>query len=94
MDTPSKKVNTGRKKASKKPTPNSLAISEKGVSTAGEFASLMSTLMGDIIAERIDPLVANATIRAGTNLLKIVEMKYKYGGTEPNGTKRTLKLLD
>jgi hypothetical protein len=35
--------------------------------------------MSDLIAERITPQVGNAVCNAGGKLLKIVEMKHKYG---------------
>lgn len=59
--------------------PRSLAISEAGINTGTQFASLMSALMGDIIAGRVTPSVGNAACNAGGKLLKIVEMQYKYG---------------
>lgn len=66
--------------------PRSLAIAQAGVRTGVDFANLMSALMSDIIAGRIGPIQANATCNAGSKLLKVVEMQYKYGkpigGTE------------
>jgi hypothetical protein len=59
--------------------PRSLAIAERGVKTGGDFASLMSALMSDIIEGRVTPNIGNATCNAGGKLLKVVEMQYKYG---------------
>lgn len=42
---------------------------------------MMSTLIGDIAARRIEPMEANAICRAGGALLRIVELQYKYGVT-------------
>lgn len=64
-------------------TPRCLAIAEAGVKTGADFANLMSALMSDIIAGRIDARSANATCSAGGKLLKIVEMQMKYG--KPGG---------
>ena len=73
--------------------PRSLAISERGVKTGGDFASLMSALMSDIIGGRVTPQVGNAACNAGGKLLKIVEMQYQYG--KQIGTKgdRVLSLV-
>lgn len=60
--------------------PRSLALAERGVKTGTDFANMMSALMSDIISSRITPQVANACTNAGSKLLKIVEMQYKYGG--------------
>lgn len=43
----------------------------------------MSSLMSDIIEGRVTPQVGNATCIAGRQLLRVVEMQYKYG--TPNG---------
>lgn len=59
--------------------PRCLALAEKGIKTGTDFANLMSALISDIVSGRINPLVANATCKAGNNLLKIVEMQYRYG---------------
>lgn len=58
----------------------SVAIAEAGVSTGAEFASLMSALIADIAADRIDPRTANSICNAGGKLLKIVELQHKYAG--------------
>ena len=71
--------------------PRSLAISEKGIKTAGDFANLMSALMSDIIDGRVTPSIGNATCNAGGKLLKVVEMNYKYG-TQGPGQHKTLIL--
>ncbi len=63
------------------------------VRTAADFASLMSSLMGDIISGRITPDVGNAACNAGGKLLKIVEMQYKYGTQSGNQGQRTLTLV-
>lgn len=38
----------------------------------------MSLLIGDIVAERIDPRIANAACNAGGKLLRVFELEYKY----------------
>jgi hypothetical protein len=60
--------------------PRSLALAQRGIRTGADFANMMSALMSDIIAQRVTPQIANATVNAGGKLLKVVEMQYKYGG--------------
>ena len=61
------------------PEARSAAIAAVGVKTGTEFAALMSALMSDVIEGRLSPVVSNAAVSAGRNLLKVVEMEYKYG---------------
>ena len=97
MSIESEKVATGSHESGEELTklvPLSLRISNDGIATANEFARLMSALMSDVIAGRIDPQIAKATIAAGGKLLKVVEMKYKYGGSDPHSQNKVLRLLD
>ena len=73
--------------------PRSLAISERGIRTGGDFATLMSALMSDIIGGRVSPQVGNAACNAGGKLLKIVEMQYQYGKQIHPGGGRELSLV-
>lgn len=59
--------------------PRSIAYTEAGVRTGADFANLMSALMGDVIEGTISPNVANAACNAGRQLLRVVEMQYRYG---------------
>lgn len=72
--------------------PASLAISQRGIRTGGDFACLMSALMSDIIGGRVTPQVGNAACNAGGKLLKIVEMQHQYGKQGANGA-RELSLV-
>lgn len=72
--------------------PRSLEISDAGIKTGSQFASLMSALIGDIISGRVTPGVGNAACNAGGKLLKIVEMQYKYGTQSGDQGDRVLKL--
>lgn len=67
--------------------PKSTAIAGAGIRTGEEFAALMSALMSDVIEGRITPSIANAACNAGGKLLKVVEMQYRYGTTEPDAPK-------
>jgi hypothetical protein len=78
--------------------PRSLTIAKRGVSTGADFAELMSALVSDIIEDRIDVNTANAVTNAGRQLLRVVELQYRYGsgpGGEEEGAvvPKPLKLL-
>lgn len=73
-------------------TPKSIALAEKGVHTGSDFASVMSALLTDTIAGRIDPQVSNAACNISGKLLKVVELQYKYGKTVEGQTDRLLAL--
>ena len=74
--------------------PNCLAISERGIRTAQDFAQFMSAVMGDVIAGRLSNGKASATTRSGMALLKVIEMQYRYGSETDQPGKRTLRLID
>ena len=74
--------------------PNCLAISERGIRTAQDFAQFMSAIMGDVIAGRLANGKAAAATRSGVALLKVIEMQYKYGSETEQPGKRTLRLID
>lgn len=75
-------------------TPNCLAISERGVRTAQDFAQLMSAMMGDVLAGRLSAGKASVATRSGCALLKVIEMQYRYGSETEQPGKRTLRLID
>jgi hypothetical protein len=75
-----------------KGTPRSLPIAQKGVRTGHDFATLMSSLMSDLIEGKVTPSIGNATCNAGGKLLKVVEMQYKYGTQGPGAGTKTLLL--
>ncbi len=74
--------------------PNCLAVSERGIRTAQDFAQFMSAVMGDVIAGRLASGKAAAATRSGVALLKVIEMQYKYGSETEQPGKRTLRLID
>lgn len=71
----------------------SLPIAQKGISTDGDFAAMMSAIMSDVIEGKITPATANAAVNAGGKLLKVVEMRMKYG-TRGDDQKKRLPLVD
>ena len=70
--------------------PKSLPIAAKGIKTSGDFSDFMSAMMSDLVEGKLTPSVGNAACNAGGKLLKMVEMKYKYGsrsgGKQPRKT--------
>lgn len=54
---------------------------------------MMSALMSDVIEGNVTPQVSNATVNAGSKLLKVVELQLKYGSQPENGSTRVLKLV-
>jgi len=75
-----------------KDAPRSIALAERGIHTGSEFASVMSALLTDTIAGRIDPQVANSVCNISGKLLKVVELQYKYGKAVEGQTERMLAL--
>lgn len=75
-----------------KSAPKSIALAERGIHTGAEFASVMSALLTDTIAGRIDPQVSNAVCNISGKLLKAVELQYKYGKVVDGQTERILAL--
>lgn len=74
--------------------PRALAISERGIRTGADFANVMSSLMGDLMAGRITPQVGNAVCNVGGKLLKIVEMQHRYGTVGGKQEEKVLHLAD
>ena len=67
------------KTLAKSEVPRSLALARKGVRTDRDFSAMMSALMSDLIEGSVTPAVGNAAVNAGGKLLKVVEMRLKYG---------------
>ena len=77
--------------ARKAPAPRCQVIADAGIETGKDFAKLMSALIGDIAAGRINHGAANAICNAGGKLLRIVELQHRYGGPK-NQEEKSLKL--
>jgi hypothetical protein len=73
-------------------SPRSLDIAKRGIKTDSDFANMMSALMSDLIEGKVTPSVGNATCNAGGKLLKVVELKYKYGTQGKGQEEKTLLL--
>jgi len=74
-----KMENAPSKEALAPQEPRCLKVSRRGIKTGDDFANYMSSLMSDLVEGRITPNIGNAACNAGGKLLKVVEMKYKYG---------------
>ncbi len=66
--------------------PRSIATFNVGITTAHQFCTGMSLLMGDVLSRRVPPNVANAVCNAGGKLLKAVELQRKYGTKSQDGS--------
>ena len=89
-----KKVRTRRNPESEKGdrrTPKCVAVADAGIETGGQFARLMSALIGDVATGRIDTRRANAMCNAGGKLLKVVELQQKYGTPVPANNEKCSK---
>jgi len=94
MSTRSKSVGAKSKKSPEVKRPRSLEFAQKGIRTGGDFAGMMSALMSDIIEGSVSPQVGNATVNAGSKLLKVVELQLKYGKPTDGMPRGTFLLVD
>lgn len=74
-------------------TPRSTRIASRGIRTADDAANFQAALLGDIMTGLVQVKVANSACNAMGKLLKIVDMKHRYGG-EPGSDPKPLKLAD
>jgi len=72
--------------------PRSTPIAERGITTANQFAQMMSAVMSDLALGKLTAQVANAMANVGGKLLKVSEMQQKYG-TRGSGPERELQLV-
>lgn len=75
-------VPSGKRDAKVNPSASSgksRELARNGVATGAEFSDLMSALMSDLLQEKVTPGVANAVCNAGGKMLRLVELRYKYG---------------
>src|SRR3990167_1518835 len=75
-----------------KDTPRSVVLAERGIHTGADFASVMSALLSDTIAGRVDPQISNAACNISGKLLKVVELQFKYGKPVDGMAERLLAL--
>lgn len=71
----------------------SAQIAERGLNTGADFARYMAALMADLSSGRITPQTANACCNAGGKLLRIVEMRQKYG-TNPKKKQPDVRFIE
>lgn len=70
----------------------SVVLAERGIHTGADFASVMSALLSDTIAGRVDPRISNAACNISGKLLKVVELQFKYGKPVDGVTERMLAI--
>lgn len=71
--------------------PLSAQLAMDGVKTDRDFAACMSAIMGDVARGTLSTERANAMVNAGGKLLKVVEMRLRYGTKE--GAEKRLSLV-
>ena len=72
--------------------PKSVGIASRGIRTDRDAAEYLSALIGDVMTQTVPTRVASTGVNAMGKLLKVVEMRHKYGN--PEDQSRTLQLLD
>jgi hypothetical protein len=72
-----------KKKNEESAVPMSTQLAAKGIQTDADFAGVFTALIGDTLSGAITPNVANASCNAAGKLLKMIELRSKYGRGEP-----------
>lgn len=70
----------------------SVAIAAEGIATGNQYTGLMCALIEDMLDGSVPAVVGNACIRAGSSILKAVEMQQKYGKPTGHGGRKELTL--
>lgn len=81
-------------RAERRSLPKSLAFAQRGITTAQQFAGLMSALMTDLLEGTVTPGIGNATCNAGGKLLKMVELNQKYGQAQVENGLKNMQLVE
>lgn len=77
------------------PIPRSVQIASRGIRTDVDAANFFSALTSDIMTEGVKVKTANAACNAMGKLLKIVDMRQRYGnGEQSSHDKPVLRLAD
>lgn len=71
-------------------TPRSVEIASRGIRNDQNAGDFLSALIGDVMTEAVAPRLANTSINAMGKLLKVVEMREKFG--RPEGVDKGLVL--
>lgn len=72
--------------------PRCLALARPGITNDRQFANVMSALMTDLIEGTISPGAGNSVCNAGGKLLKVAELRLKYGQVGKGSGEKTLQL--
>lgn len=59
--------------------PKSTELAKKGIYTDKDFAAVFTALIGDTLSGATNPNVTNAACNAAGKLLKMIELRRKYG---------------
>lgn len=74
--------------------PKSVQIASEGIVDATQFARLMAAIIADVGTGDITPGTANAMVNAGGKLLKIVDMRLRWGNRQGGVNSRNLQLIE
>lgn len=76
------KAEDGKALAPVEETPKSIAIAARGIRDDQDAAEYLSALIGDVMTQAVPVRTANTGVNAMGKLLKLVEMRQKYGDPE------------
>ena len=52
------------------------------IRTSEDFVNVMSALMSDVLGDRVTVAKANAATKAGSAILRVVELQHRYAGKD------------
>lgn len=65
------------------PAPRCLATAEAGLSNSDNITVFLSQMVSDLAAQRLPAVTGNAMCNGIGKMLKLAEMRYKYGNRMP-----------
>lgn len=71
--------------------PRSIQIASSGICTDRQAGEWLSALIGDVMTEVVPTRIAGTCVNAMGKMLKLVEMRHKYGQPEAQG--KDLRLI-
>ena len=80
--TAAKQVDGGAAVAAPQEPPRSVAIASSGIRTDQQAGEFLSALIGDLMTQAIPVRIGTASINALGKMLKLVELRQKYGDPE------------
>ena len=80
--------------AARKPKdkPRAAAFFDRGINSDTDFTGMSLALCGDLIHGRLSAAVGNAVCSSARNVLKVIELRHRYGRVITPGKEKTLEL--